>query len=274
MLDPTLTLVIGLTISTAIGLAIYLFEKKRGFNQERAAGVLCGLMGVIISGLLAHEAQVQQALSDAVPQIKSQALRLIVSDIESLDKELEVWVAENRAHDLIFEPVRQALSRRMADARAGRVVLESKAGTINLAAALVASAKSRVWATSYINPTEWWSTSAGDEYEEAGVPEIVNVDFQRVFICESQAEVDKLAEVMQRQADSGVLVRYVMASDLDLNLRRDILVIDDGVSAEIVLNQGRRFREGHFFLSRTMAEDLAESFRKIRISGIEVLKAN
>ena len=263
--DPSVILAVGVLFSIILGGVAYFLERRRTSNADPALGATLALLGIVLSGLIAHDFQEQARFEAAVPQIQSSSLRLLAGDIASLDRDLRESTKLLGVRELILEPVRQVLSSSIENARGGRVVLESKAQAMRMAATIMDSANRNIWVTSYIDPDIWWQTSAGEKYEDMTSKSSNLVDFERIFIVDNEEEFQRPLPVMKRQAEMGVKVRSVMGKELDVGLQRDILVIDDIVAAEIVLSQGRQFGEAVFFFSQALVEDFAEKFRQIRV---------
>ncbi len=265
------TLTVGIALSLALGYVAFLIDSRAGRSGAKTLGLLVTLVGILLSGLLDHHNRTRTSLERAIPLVETDSLRIILDDIAELDKSLRSGGAR-KIQELVLKPVILKLSKNVEEASSGRVVQESKEATMSLAKSLIPEAKKRLWTTSYIDPEVWgWGGNAGDEYRESTKRTVSSdVDFVRVFIVDTDLERRVLQAEMEAQVRDDIEVRWVLSSDLTPDLRRDFLVIDTVLAAEIVLAQGRQFQEGHFFPSEAIAKDYSERFKQIRALSTEV----
>lgn len=77
--------------------------------------------------------------------------------------------------------------------------------------------KKEFWAANYIKPEEGWNqafTELGLEIQRTKV-RVNNADIRRVFIVESEDEIDQLRDTMHRQKNAGIQVRYIFKEAIE-----------------------------------------------------------
>jgi hypothetical protein len=90
--------------------------------------------------------------------------------------------------------------------------------------------KSRVLATSYVSPDVLWGRSYSALYHEIERAKIrVNkASITRIFIIDTQEELDQLRDVMSRQQKAGIRVKYIFKKTIDQTptLKRGAATVD------------------------------------------------
>ena len=261
---------IGIVVSFVLALIAYLIEHGSHENEARRAGISSALnmalLGVILTALIANNFDSKAQLERAIPRIKSPTLQSVVGDIAELDQMVAGSPGNEKIYEITMDPLRQALSHGISQAKQGVIETGSVAQTINLTSDLMKEARGRVVMTSYILPSEWWATSAGSDYSQKTEDAPKHVEsIERIFIIDNDAELKFLRATMQQQQQRGVKVKFVRSSNLDKNLLRDFIIIDDFVVGELVLDDSRKFKGGRFYTSKTMAADYENWFKQIMV---------
>jgi hypothetical protein len=260
------TLIVVTVIFTIVA---YVLERRAAEGSKRASAVnwsLCvGVLFTNLTFLIAHDAKTDQLMDERVPQVRQEPLRLLVNDIAALDR--ETGTASNSALNRVtMDRLRAVLSKDITDALRGVFVVKSLEETINLASDLMGQAGQRILVTSYVSPDEWWFSVAGNSYGEKTSASTKKVsEFKRIFIVDSEAERKRLMPLIIAQRAAGYDVRIAESSKLPLNLRRDMLIIDNIIAAEMTLDGERKFVEARFYTQTTKAEDLAKDFQSVQV---------
>lgn len=107
-----------------------------------------------------------------------------------------------------------------------------------VAISIIEKTNRTVRATSYVNDDEWWNTSWGRAYldENRRAVKERNVKIERVFILRTEQDLQTKRALLKANADAGVKVSYVLASDLQEPFSEDVILIDDQVAGVLNLN--------------------------------------
>ena len=262
--------VVGIVISVLLAALTFALEQSSSGNRSKkgalSSALNTALLGVILTALVSHNIETRSTLDQAIPKMKLQTWQTIVGDIETLDQDLSRSEGYGRIHEITMEPLRQLLSSSIAEAKQGVIKTKSVAQTVTLATDLMQEARQRILVTSYISPSEWWTTQVGTQYSELTKSTPTRVDiFERIFIVDDEDELKALRPLMLRQKAENVKVRFAMSSAVGPEFRRDFIVIDDLVAGEMLLDDNRRFQEGRFYTNKTNAQDFAQRFRQIAV---------
>jgi hypothetical protein len=268
----TKTFLIGFLISIVGGIISYIVSLK---NEQKAVvlgnTIIVTLLGASISLFLSAINETKKAFANAIPTIRTETLQGLSRDIYNLDKEIQSTPEYSEIHEIILEPLRLKLSKNILEARNGIIELTSIEDTINIASALINRARDNVFVTSYINPSQWWQSNPGTQYQQniSSVPKRIK-GFIRIFIVDSDSELIGLKPIMTAQKSDLIKIKYALSKNLDPALRRDILIIDSKVASELMLDQARNFKSALFFPSNRKAEDYLNIFRQINLNAIEI----
>jgi hypothetical protein len=205
---------------------------------------------------------VQSDLKKTVPILKSEVWSAVVNDIADYDRH----EPDNKFSAVLEDPVRKNIEASFTQATNRRIDVEDQADVVRITSELMDKASDSIIATSYIDPKDWWSSSIGDNYfnKIEGTKKHVP-HFNRVFIFGSTEEARLLGPILQRQRAIGLDVQYVCAVNIKLPLRRDFIVIDDEVGADLTLDNDRHFQRATFYSTHQEAENLKRAFEDLLI---------
>ena len=123
-----------------------------------------------------------------------------------------------------------------------------------------------VLATNYIDPDEGWGLAYGDLYQEIQRSKVkVNkATINRVFIVDSQNEVDRLRSTMLSQKEAGVKVRVIFKSRIDATSflktaastieTLDFDVFDSRYVWLTILDKNRKIKHGKMLFGKEACE--------------------
>ncbi len=263
---------LGFAISIVCGFASYIVSLK---NTSKAVvlgnTIIVTLLGTLISLFLSTIIETKQAFARVIPSITTETLQRLSREIYNLDKEIQSSTEYVEIHEIILEPMRLQLSKNIVDAKNGIIELKTIEDTINIASTLINRARDKVYVTSYINPSQWWQSNPGTQYQQNinGVPKKVK-EFIRIYIVDSESELKGLEAIIRAQKSNLTTIKYVLSKNLDPSLRKDILIIDSKVAAEIFLDNSRKFISSQIFPSNRKAEDYLNKFNQINLNAKEI----
>jgi hypothetical protein len=212
-------------------------------------------------GIRADQAGV---LGRVVPTIKSPIWNSVVQDIAEYDRQNPGSTLE----ETLNEPLRQAISRNINQAREGYIEIPDRNEVVVVTLRLLDKVQQSVRATSYIDPNEWWDSEIAQEYNEKLKTTKQHVGiFQRIFIVGSTDEARMLKPVMDAQEKEGLQVKYICAASIPADQRGDFIIFDSSVAAQLILNEQRRFKNAQFFSTRVRADDFEHRFNNLWIGG-------
>lgn len=249
---------VGFIVALGLAALAYVFDAQ----QKALAGVLAlcvlsvsGIVGLyfdIVSMRLDESAQ----LSQAVPIIKNPKWSSVVQAIADYDH-------KNTASDLedvLDEPLRLSISRNVAEAQQGYIEISDQADAVRLAGQLLDKAHETIRATSYIAPEEWWGADVARPYRDQSREAKKRVgSYQRLFIVASSREAKSLRGTIEKQRKAGIAVKILCDGAIPPAKRKDLLIVDSSVSAELVLEQ-RHFKSALFYTTKTRAQDFNSMF--------------
>ena len=147
---------------------------------------------------------------------------------------------------------------------------------------MVKSAKKSILATSYVQFKEWWDEPWGKRYEDLNRDAVQqrHVDITRIFIFSNTAEFQNALSHLKAQKQDGIKIEYAMASNLNVKITSDMVVVDDRLAGELRLTPDKGMKEAMFYTNsqdiqqyRTMITDVenqSETFDKSLASGLSV----
>jgi hypothetical protein len=257
---------LSFVISIILG-GLLAFATARWDKKERALGGIIGLVVVCLGSLVAIYFEMRQLRADqtetlrgAVPILKSDVWRAVVQDISDYDHQ----EPDNNFMVILEDPVRRNIETSLNQATSGTINVEDKGDVVRITSELMEQARSSVEATSFIDPSEWWKSSIGDNY----LTDIRNTKkhvstFTRIFIFGSTNEARLLAPILKGQHDIGIDVRYACATNIPPQMRRDFIVIDRMVAADLTLDEARHFQRATFYSTRHNAEVFDRDFHDL-----------
>ena len=261
-MNAVLSFIISIILGVLLGLFTARWEKK-----ERAIGGILGLVVVCLGSLVAIYFEMRQlrvdqteTLRGAVPILRSEVWRAVVKDIAEYDHQ----ETDSNFTAILEDPVRRNVEASLEQATNGTIAVEDKGDVVRITSELMKQARTSVEATSFIDPNEWWRSSIGDNYftdirdTKKHVP-----TFTRVFVFGSNDEARLLASILKGQRDIGIDVHYACAANIPARMRRDFIVIDGAVAADLTLDEDRRFRRATFYSTRQNAEVFDRDFHDL-----------
>jgi hypothetical protein len=255
-------------ISIVLGVVLAVITARLD-NKERALAGVMGFTVVCLGALISiyiemgHlKEDVQSDLKKTVPILKSEVWSAVVNDIADYDRH----EPDNKFSAVLEDPVRKNIEGSFTQATNGRIDVEDQADVVRITSELMDKASISILATSYIDPKDWWNSSIGDNYlnEIEGTKKHV-LHFNRVFIVGSTEEARVLEPVLKRQRAIGLDVQYVCAANIKSPLRRDFIVIDSAVGADLTLDSERHFQRATFYSTHQEAENLERSFQDLMV---------
>ena len=147
---------------------------------------------------------------------------------------------------------------------------------------MVKSAKKSILATSYVQFKEWWDEPWGKRYEDLNRDAVQqrHVDITRIFIFSNTAEFQNALSHLKAHKQDGIKIEYAMASNLNVKITSDMVVVDDRLAGELRLTPDKGMKEAMFYSNsqdiqqyRTMITDVenqSETFDKSLASGLSV----
>lgn len=114
---------------------------------------------------------------------------------------------------------------------------------------MIPSSKKTIEATNFIGLSKWWEDPWGDKYEQEN-EDAANrkVTVTRVFIFTKQSDMSQARDIMIRELNHGIHVRYALISDLP-PFSGDVLVVDGLVAGEHRIVPGKGESEARFSLN-------------------------
>ena len=263
-MSPLLPFLLSLIVGILSASMVVLFDTK-----QRALPAILGLtlvcLGVLASVYveMGHlKEDVQSEVEHSVPVLKSTVWSAVVKDIADYDRH----EPDSKFNDILEDPVRKNIQTAFASATNGTVAVDDQADVVRITSELMGKASDSILATSYIDPKDWWSSDLGENYFNVIVDATRHVQrFDRLFIIGSSEEGRLLTPVLVRQQRIGLDVRYVCASNLAASLRRDFIVIDNAVGAELSLNNDRHFVRATFYSTHEEAKNLERVYKDLSI---------
>jgi hypothetical protein len=254
--------VISIVLGGVLGLLSAWFDKK-----DRAIAGILGLVIVCLGSLVAIYFEMRQlrldqteTLRGAVPILRSDVWKAVVKDVADYDRQ----EPDTSFTAILEDPVRKNIETSLNQATNGTIDVEDKGDVVRITSELMDQARTSVEATSFVDPKEWWKSNIGDNYltdmrkAKNHVP-----TFTRVFLLGSTDEARLLTSIFQAQRQIGVDVRYACAATIPQSLRRDFIVIDGVVAADLALDQERHFEHASFYSTRQIAGTLDRQFRDL-----------
>lgn len=254
--------VISIVLGVVLGLLAVWFDEK-----DRAIAGVLGLVIVCLGGLITIYFEMRQlrldqteTLRGAVPILRSDVWKAVVKDVADYDRQ----EPDTSFTAILEDPVRKNIETYLNQATNGTIDVEDKGDVVRITSELMDQARTSVEATSFVDPKDWWKSSIGDNYlidmrkTKKHVP-----TFTRVFLLGSTDEARLLNPIFQAQRQIGVDVRYACAAAIPQSLRRDFIVIDGVVAADLALNQERHFERASFYSTRQVAGALDRQFRDL-----------
>lgn len=263
-MSPLLPFLLSLGLGVVSAVAIVLFDTK-----QRALAATFGLVWVCLGALasiyveMGHlKDDVHNEVQNSVPVLRSTVWSAVVKDIAEYDRH----EPENKFNEILEDPVRKNIQVAFGAAINGKIAVEDQADVVRITSDLMSKASDSVLATSYIDPKDWWSSNIGDNYLNKIADTKKHVrHFDRLFIVGSTEEARSLAPVLERQKEMGVVIQYVCASSLQAPLRRDFIVIDDSIGAELTLDSGRHFERATFYSTQEEARNLERAYENLLV---------
>lgn len=261
---------VGLAVSIIAGLAVFKYGKDR---QDQTVAFIMGIVTACLGALVGIGYEVtefrkeqNEMLRGAVPTIQSPVWRSLVDEIVGYDRRAH----DNRFETILVEPLRLAISKNIHQAFDGVIEFSDRAEVVEVTSYLLSKADKAVFATSYINPDEWWTTSFSATYQQTvgDTKKKISGRFARVFIVGSSEEGRRLKPVMETQAKAGVEVKCVCEGAIPNSKRLDFIVIDSEVAGVLVLDDNRHFKLGRFYSTPTMAQDYDRQFSALWLEAV------
>jgi hypothetical protein len=201
-----------------------------------------------------------EALRGVVPIVKSEVWRAVVKDIAAYDQQ----EPENDFTAILEDPVRKDIEKSLLEAQNGAINVDDEGDVVRITSQLMGKARVSIEATSFIDPKEWWNSSIGDNYltDMRNTKKHV-LQFTRVFVFSSSEEARLLEPVVRGQQDIGIDVRYACAAAIPAAMRRDFIVIDDSVAADLTLDDERHFQHATFYTTHEVAGEFDRNFHDL-----------
>lgn len=126
--------------------------------------------------------------------------------------------------------------------------------------------KHRLLATNYVSPTEGWGRAYGELYHEIQRSKIKvsKVVINRIFIVDNQEELTQLRNIMARQYDAGINVKYILKKKIETTslLKTslasiesfDFDVFDDKLVWLTLLDKNRKVKQGKILFGKEECE--------------------
>lgn len=103
---------------------------------------------------------------------------------------------------------------------------------------LVEHATIKICATSFVNESDWWNKSWGENYLKAHKEaRSRNVNIERVFIFPNQQSFEKSKKILNDNLSNGVTVKYTFVNKLEKKFSKDVIIIDNKFSGSLRLNK-------------------------------------
>ena len=267
-MSPIVPFLISLLIGIISAVVAVFFDGK---EKDRTLAAMFGIMWVCLGTLasiyieMGHlKEDVHGEIDRSVPVLKSAVWIQVVKEIADYDHH----EPDNKFNDILEDPVRKNIQNAFVDATNGRIAVDDQAEVVRITSELMNKASDSILATSYIDPNDWWNSNIGENYSDviASTKKHVN-RFDRLFIVESDQEARLLSPILAHQKEIGLDVHYVCAISLKAPLRRDFIVIDDSVGAELSLDSGRHFERATFYSTREEAENLSRVYKDLLVQA-------
>jgi len=155
----------------------------------------------------------------------------------------------------------------------GRLKLAGQDGFISVPAGeevrsaerVINTAKTRIDATSYVTPSDWWAGPEGQSYMLANKRLASNgVKIRRIFIVPSKGDISDVQEYLNCNSAAGMEVLIVEARDIEGRARGDVVVIDEGkIAGRMTLNAELEVTGLTFSSRPDFVERQQDDFRRI-----------
>ena len=217
---------VGGAITLAAAALAYLLSDPGKRGRSGLVMAYYGVVMTLLLGLRVDVVRVNAGLK-SLPTVGPLNEILYVNattDNKILERELERALSDLREHLDYFQ--------------AGKARIDPT-DAIHYAKVLVAGARDRFLATSYVHNDQWWNTTQGKEYQVGNCEAVARgVEVRRVFILESDSDPG-LGDLIEAQVECGIEIRSVLRSTLrraGVEVR-DVVVVDEDWAGELVLGQ-------------------------------------
>ena len=131
---------------------------------------------------------------------------------------------------------------------------------------LIKSVNKTFMSTSYVNFKEWWDTEWGLQYEDINIRKAqVGVGIERIFIFSKESEFEAARPHLDRQEEGGIQVFFAFSQNLEKQMGKDLVCIDDSLSGELRLIPDKGFLEAEFFTSRADIDRIKREIKNIEL---------
>jgi hypothetical protein len=134
---------------------------------------------------------------------------------------------------------------------------------------MIKSAKKTIQTTNFIGLSKWWEEPWGDRYEQANEDSADSgVDVTRIFVFSSKDDLPQAKNIMTREANHRIHVRYAFLSDLP-PFTGDVIVVDGLLVGEHHLAPGKGVSEALFSLNASDLSRVKLAFQTIDANSRE-----
>ena len=137
----------------------------------------------------------------------------------------------------------------------------------------LAKSNSKIIATSYIKPDDWWKTNWGENYLNKNYEAISdrNCTIDRVYIFPDSSEFKAMEELMKIQKSNGINVFWAMADEIRDKvtnkyhiLTQDIIIVGDMLSAKLFLTDNREPTHIIFYTDKKAISKMRNNYDRLR----------
>ena len=238
------------------------FGEQKHFNP-----FVLGLLMIIVAEPISLYFVMKQLSTDeenliraTVPPLKNEVWKSVVKEIADYDSK----EPSNSFSQVIEDPLRRKIERSLAQATDGAIKIDNLGEVERITANLMKQAGKSVHATSFVNPDQWWKSNVGGNYASQ-IKEVKKhvPDVQRVFLFGSTEEASKLADTLRNLSEMGDEVHYACATEISAPLRKDYIIIDNTVAAEMELDENRRFLSATFYTTQQKSEEHESEYQTL-----------
>jgi hypothetical protein len=133
-----------------------------------------------------------------------------------------------------------------------------------------AGSNSKIIATSYVKPSDWWKTTWGENYLKKNYDAISvrHCTIERVYIFKDEAEFQATKPEMDKQKKNNITIYYAFATDITASksheLKQDIIIVGDVLCGRLYLTEERKATHADFFTNKEEIATMKANFDKLR----------
>lgn len=239
--------IVGLVLTAGTAVLTYL---KSSDDSKAQNAAMASVIGVVLAMVLGVR-------FDSVPKMQESLAQADVIRRDPIRRQLLERAAAVGSSPVLSNPLAAlVLNARMKNLREQFDQIAVSRFNVNEAEMplfniqMIRSAKKTINATNFIGQSRWWTEPWGDRYEQANEDAVkAGVKVSRIFVFSSAGDLPLAKEIMVRESNSGITVRYALLSDLP-PFTGDVIVIDNALVGEDMIAPGKGGKRSYLFSQR------------------------